>query len=240
LDVLPTLAAVDHIIMDPPYSEHQHKSVRSSGRLGMLDGNGRMSPCATRRVVDLQFDHLDVRTRRAVAREAARMTRRWVMAFSDDESSWLWRLSFVASGLEYIRTALWRRDGAPQFTGDRPASGHEQITLAHPKGRKKWNGGGKCAIYDVPIVRYDRVHTTQKPIGLMLAIVADFTDPDDLVLDPFCGSGTTGVACLRLGRRFLGIEKDAEYAKTAAERLEAETYGSTLNALRAGQEPLFR
>ena len=73
----------------------------------------------------------------------------------------------------------------------------------------------------------------------MLRLVELFTDPDDLVLDPFCGSGTTGVACLRLGRRFIGIEKDATYAAVARERLEAESKGLTLRDARAGQLPMF-
>jgi len=60
-----------------------------------------------------------------------------------------------------------------------------------------------------------------------------------VVLDPFAGSGTTGVACLRLGRRFIGIERDPKYIEVARERLAAEESGSTLQAARAGQVPLF-
>jgi site-specific DNA-methyltransferase (adenine-specific) len=74
----------------------------------------------------------------------------------------------------------------------------------------------------------------------MLSLLADFTDPGEVILDPFCGSGTTGVAALRLGRRFIGIEKDSKYAALARDRIAAEEQGSTLQAKRAGQEPLFR
>jgi len=55
----------------------------------------------------------------------------------------------------------------------------------------------------------------------MEALVRDFTDPGDLVLDPFAGSGTTGVACKRLGRRFLGWEKDPKYHAIAVKRIDA-------------------
>ena len=65
-------------------------------------------------------------------------------------------------------------------------------------------------------------HPTQKPEALLWRIVAASTHPDDLVLDPFCGSGTTGVACARLGRRFLGIEQEAEHLELAAKRLGEE------------------
>lgn len=82
-------------------------------------------------------------------------------------------------------------------------------------------------------------HPTTKPLPLMLELVELFTDPGDLVFDPFCGSGTTGVACLRLGRRFLGIEKDAKYHAIAVERLQAEERGLSLREARAGQTSIF-
>jgi site-specific DNA-methyltransferase (adenine-specific) len=141
---------------------------------------------------------------------------------------------------------VWNRlNGAPQFTGDRPAVAVEAITLAHPKGRKRWNGGGKRGIYSHCIEQNrggnnERFHTTQKPLPLMLDLVADFTDPGETILDPFAGSGTTGIACLCLGRKFIGIERDAKYFRLACDRLHAEEHGSTLQAARAGQEPLFR
>jgi site-specific DNA-methyltransferase (adenine-specific) len=64
-----------------------------------------------------------------------------------------------------------------------------------------------------------RVHATQKPLGLMKDLVLDFTRPGEVVLDPFMGSGTTGVACLELGRRFLGIERDPTTFQIACQRL---------------------
>ena len=64
-----------------------------------------------------------------------------------------------------------------------------------------------------------RVHPTQKPEWLIESLVRDFTDPGELVCDPFAGSGTTGVACKRLGRRFLGWEKDPDFHAIAEKRL---------------------
>jgi site-specific DNA-methyltransferase (adenine-specific) len=55
----------------------------------------------------------------------------------------------------------------------------------------------------------------------MEALVSDFTDPGELVCDPFAGSGTTGVACIRLGRRFIGWERDPKYFAVAVKRLRA-------------------
>lgn len=83
-------------------------------------------------------------------------------------------------------------------------------------------------------------HPTQKPVGVMLwAIGHALPEGHGLVVDPFCGSGTTGVAALRLGHRFIGIERDAAYAAVARERLMAEEQGLTLGAARAGQKSLF-
>ena len=88
-------------------------------------------------------------------------------------------------------------------------------------------------------MRTRNVHPTQKPVALMLDLVRDFTDEDEVLLDPFAGSGTTGVAALRLGRRAILIEKDPKYATLARERMMAEEAGSTLRAQRAGQGVLF-
>lgn len=82
-------------------------------------------------------------------------------------------------------------------------------------------------------------HPTQKPVGVMQWVLDLATKPDDIILDPFAGSGTTGVACLRLGRRFIGIERDAKYAAVARERIEAETKGLSLRDVRTGQRGLF-
>lgn len=64
-------------------------------------------------------------------------------------------------------------------------------------------------------------HPTQKPLALLERIISACSRPGDLVLDPFAGSGTTGVAAQRLGRRFVGIELDAGFAELAARRLQS-------------------
>lgn len=70
-------------------------------------------------------------------------------------------------------------------------------------------------------------HPTAKPIDLMRWLVATYSNPDDLVLDPFAGSGTTGVACVQLGRRFVGMELDPTYHALAAQRI-AEAQPDTM------------
>jgi DNA modification methylase len=64
------------------------------------------------------------------------------------------------------------------------------------------------------------LHPTQKPVSTLAPIIQAFTQPDDLVLDCFCGSGSTCAAALLTGRRYLGIELDAEYFLSASARME--------------------
>jgi site-specific DNA-methyltransferase (adenine-specific) len=205
--------SVSHVITDPPYSEHvDGNSVR---------GNGHRP--GGRKLVALGFAPIDSVQMVSFAEQFARLTKGWVAVFCAAEQISDWKLAFEVAGLEYVRACAWVKEYAtPQMTGDRPAAGFEAIVLAHPAGRKQWNGGGKLGIYTCPTAyRSGDVveHTTQKPLALMEALIRDFTDPGELVLDPFAGSGTTGVACKRLGRRFLGFERDAKYHAIAERRI---------------------
>jgi site-specific DNA-methyltransferase (adenine-specific) len=164
----------------------------------------------------------------AAADQFARLARRWVLVFCDIESAHLWTGALVSTGaLEYLRTCAWQKvNGAPQFTGDRPAVWGEAIVVCHPKGRKRWNGGGKQGLYAVPTaIDRDRsgldarIHTTQKPVKLMQDLIRDFTDEGETILDPFAGSGTTLFAAARLGRKAIGWEKDPANYAAALERL---------------------
>lgn len=84
----------------------------------------------------------------------------------------------------------------------------------------------------------DKWHIAGKPVSLM-AKIARWCVPGGVILDPFCGSGSTGIGALREGRRFVGIELDPHWHALAAERLQAEAAGSSLKSSRAGQAALF-
>jgi site-specific DNA-methyltransferase (adenine-specific) len=239
LDVLPTIATgcVGHVITDPPYGEEFHGKARTAGSDGFV------------RVEEYGFRGLSTGERLMLGMYIERVTARWALVFSDPESSRDWREALEQPGMRYCRKGVWIKLAcAPQFNGDRPASGHEEITIAYAStdrtpGRTKWNGGGGRGVWTHPVVsagKDGREHPTVKPYELMAELIGLFTDPDDVILDPFCGSGTTGVAAVRLGRRFIGIEKEPKWAELSRERIAAECSGSTLQAARAGQEPLFR
>jgi site-specific DNA-methyltransferase (adenine-specific) len=76
-------------------------------------------------------------------------------------------------------------------------------------------------------------HPTQKPLRLVRRAVLASTEEGDLVFDPFCGSRTTGVAAKELGRFFVGVEMERDYAELAARRMGAAVRGEVLRVLPA-------
>ncbi len=225
---------VDHVCTDPPYEAEAHTKERRVSR-GPGDRNLKVEA--------LDFAPITTSDRVDVGRAIAAVVRRWAIAFCQAEAVQAWRESFEAGGLRYKRAAVWiKPDGMPQLTGDRPGMGYESIVCAHARGRSRWNGGGRVGVFahnKNSNGGQKNEHPTTKPVSLMLELVELFTDAGETVLDPFAGSGTTGVACLRLGREFIGIERDPKYFALACERLRAEERGSTLQAQRAGQTVLW-
>lgn len=244
LEVLPQLpdGAVVHTLTDPPYGEHVYARTRTNKGSGFLaDGvtpitgdHGASRFAMAAKAIGSIDEILEVTVAHVV-----RLTSRWMLVFSCIETAHRWR---DGMGDGYVRTGAWgKTNPMPQVSGDRPGTGFEPCTIGHGPTRLRWNGGGRSALWlhanEDPRTRPD--HPCPKPIALMVDLVTDFTDPGELVLDPFTGSGTTGVACLRLGRRFLGVEKSPKYAALARERLEAESKGLTLRDARHGQLPLL-
>lgn len=200
--------SVDHIITDPPFNQQAHDYALTFRRGIAYDdakkGIDEFKPMENHGLYFAEF---------------LRITRRWGMAFCTLDEIKIWYdLAWEQSA--WVRAGVWDRvNPAPQFSGDRPSQAVDGIAIWHnPKQRKKWNGGGKPGIWRYPVER-DKIHPTQKPLALMRKLVSDFTDPGDFVLDPFMGSGTTGVACLELGRNFIGIELINKYCELAEKRL---------------------
>jgi len=216
-EVLPTLGPVDHVITDPPYSEHVHGKQWIGAAL-TSQGKPRVSTAHK----SLGFDPLTPDVWAFFCAEAWRLASRWTLAFCDLESIFQWRAMVEAFGLDYVRACVWDKvDGAPQFTGDRPAAGAEAVVCAHQRGAKRWNGGGGRNVlrHAVNAERGAKPHPSTKPEPLMAELVMLFTDQGDTILDPFLGSGTTLVAAKRLGRKGIGIELNEKYCEIAARRL---------------------
>ena len=130
----------------------------------------------------------------------------------------------------------------PNFRGTRFTNAHETLIWAarDQKSRPTFNYEAMKAFNDDVQMRSDwlipicsgperlkddggrKAHPTQKPESLLHRVILATTNAGDLVLDPFFGTGTTGAVAKRLGRRFIGIERDRDYAEAAAERIARE------------------
>jgi len=186
----------------------------------------------------IDFAAMDTRGAIALVRQCCALAHRWVVMTMD------WRHAAAveaACPALFVREGVWvKPNGAPQFTGDRPGTGWEALVMCHRAGPKTWNGGGHHAVWTIP--RVNGEHPTEKPLALMADLVRQFSNQGELVLDPFMGSGSTGVACIQEQRRFIGIEMDAGYFATACARIEAATRQGRLfdaSGPPARQEPLF-
>lgn len=220
LEVLPTLGSVEHVITDPPYSEHMHAKQWISKAL-TAGGDKRTATAHA----ELGFDALTAEVRNGLLFWAKANVARWTLAFSDLEAIAAWQVDAIATGLDYVRTCVWDKvDSAPQFTGDRPANSAEAIICLHASGKKRWNGGGRRNVFRhaVNAERGAKPHPSTKPLPLMRELVSLFTDAGETIVDPFMGSGTTLRAAKDLGRQVIGIERTERWCEVAAKRLSQD------------------
>ena len=146
-------------------------------------------------------------------------------------------------GFWILNDIVWRKSNPmPNFRGRRFTNAHETMIWAarDPDARgytfnyEALKAGNEDiqvrSDWTLPLCTGDerlkggngkKLHPTQKPEGLLARVILSSSRPGDLVLDPFCGTGTTGAVAKRLGRRFLGIERETAYAKAAAKRIAA-------------------
>jgi DNA modification methylase len=113
---------------------------------------------------------------------------------------------------------FWDKKGNVQFKN--PFSDGELIYTTFKGPLKKIVFKQQGFVTDSKDKRY---HPTQKPSELVQQLIEKYSEPGDIVLDPFIGSGTTAVACIRTGRNYIGFELDEKYHEIALERIAAET-----------------
>src|SRR5499427_9249651 len=168
-------------------------------------------------------------------------------------------------GFWILNDVIWRKSNPmPNFRGRRFTNAHETLIWAS----RDADARGYTFNYEVlkagnediqvrsdwtlPLCTGDerlkgrdkkKLHPTQKPEALLARVILASSRPDDLVLDPFAGTGTTGAVAKRLGRRFVGVERDASYAAAAEKRiatvepLEAATLAAFPTAREAPRVP---
>lgn len=210
-EVLPLLNKVDVCIADPPYAARTHVGAMtnkaSSAADGYRQGGAKLIDFASFSDADFIW----------FAHECLRLTRRWVVMTCDHRHA-----ALTFDWQEHIRLGAWCKGAPmPQITGDRPGSGHESILILHNAGKKRWNGGGRPAIYHADVLKDSRrvFIPTQKPDKLLSDLIGDFSEAGETILDPCMGSGTTIVNALRLGRKGIGVEANESRCEIAAKRL---------------------
>jgi modification methylase len=231
---LPT-ASVDMIFADPPYN------LQLGGDLFRPEG-GRVD------AVDDDWDKFETFAAyddftRAWLKEARRILRPngtlWVIGSYHN----IFRVgaSLQDEGFWILNDIVWRKTNPmPNFRGTRFTNAHETLIWAShgEDSRYTFNYQAMKALNDELQMRSDwllpicsggerlkdggtKAHPTQKPESLLYRVLLACTNPGDVVLDPFFGTGTTGAVARRLGRQWIGIEREARYVKVALERIAA-------------------
>lgn len=130
---------------------------------------------------------------------------------------------FFADKKGSVRPIVWRKTNPSPMNGQYIyLSGVELAVWFKKSGGKVFNAHCKNTVFDYPNGKRD-LHPTQKNVQLFTELILDNTNPEDVVLDPCMGSGTTGVACMNTGRNFVGIELDSEYYSVALKRINNKT-----------------
>lgn len=141
----------------------------------------------------------------------------WRLAFALQEAGW------------YVRAdVMWNKPNCqPESVKDRPTRSHEYVFLLSKSERYFYdaaavrgpNGRNLRTVWDVNTRAYKEAHFATFPASLIEPCIALTSRPNDLLLDPFIGSGTTGAVALDLGRRFVGVELQPDYVAIAERRL---------------------
>ena len=213
-DVLETLGKVDAVVTDPPYSVSVAGSAFTSKGTRRLDFfNG-----------DDDWQHMTD----TVLERAAK-----VLDVLGERASMFWwcghrqfgRLVELFEHAGYsTRFIVWRKECPPPSPpGSGVQSGAELCVYAYPKGRT-FHGNQINNVIDSDSYRFGQPgkvdHPTQKPLNVIQPLLNIATNPGDTVLDIFMGSGTTGVAAAKTGRKFIGIEIEPKYFDIACRRIE--------------------
>lgn len=128
----------------------------------------------------------------------------------------------VESGFSFVKCLIWEKGN--KICGRYYMNCFEYIILFRKGGDRPINNCGTPDILKVPIKKMKdengkNLHDTEKPVELMEVLIENSSEEKNIVLDPFMGIGSTGIACKNLGRNFIGIEIDEKYFKIAEERI---------------------
>jgi len=210
MEVLPTLGKVDAVITDPPYSERTHDGHDLMSR-------GATSDSATRS--KLGYQALTPEGVAQLSSAYSGVCDAWIVWMTDHTLATIVTSELQKNG-RYVFAPLpfFQAGRSVRISGDGPCSWTDWIVVSRTKAQVKW--GTLPGGYIAGPGWKDKARMGGKPTLLMEALVCDYSLPGDLVLDTHMGAGTTGVACMRNGRRFIGCEVDPEIFDIACQRIE--------------------
>lgn len=213
LEILPTIGKVDTVITDPPFSI-PHRFVEAKGR----PGKGT-------RILSWGWDENISREEVVRALAMAAATGQSFFSFCGLSQATLIADTLGATGFT-CKPASWVKECPPPAgKGNWWPSGMQMAVYGYRHGAYFGDDDPKRSnVFVADAYRFGNPdkngHPTQTPLSLMTRFVGAMAARDGLVLDPFMGSGTTGVACVNLGRKFIGIEIEPRYFDIACRRIE--------------------
>ena len=137
-----------------------------------------------------------------------------------------WNKEAAAKSQEYAKemfdyTGYENQVKQMKAAGLNPALLNGEYTLFLRKGKAKTiNNVGSKMVHEFDNILGNKLHPTEKPVDLMKLYITNSSNENDIVLDPFIGSGTTAVACIESNRKFIGYEIDKQYYDIAMNRIE--------------------
>ncbi len=196
--------SVDAVITDPPYGISYQSAWRTdpSQRFDILDGDEKVS-------VEWMFESFRVARDTACLFCFCRWDTQQIFFDAISKAGWI-----IKSQVIWDRGVHGLGDLKSQY-----APMHDNAWFA-VKGNYQFSGKRPKSVLHIDrLPASDLIHPTQKPVSLMEVITNDLTTKNQVILDPFMGSGTTGVACVQTGRNFIGIEIDPDYYAIAERRI---------------------
>jgi len=225
--------SVDLVFADPPYNLQLSQELWRPNHTRVNGVEDKWDKFASFEEYD-QFTHLWISGCRRILKDTGTL---WVIGTYHN----IYRVGAILQDLDFwiLNDVVFiKSNPMPNFRGARFTNAHETLIWAQKKKGAKYtfNHQAMKSLNDDLQMRSDwrlpictgkerirvngaKAHSTQKPEALLYRVLLSSSNPGDLILDPFFGSGTTGAVAKKLGRHFIGIDRDEGYVKIAQERI---------------------
>lgn len=210
--------SVDAIITDPPYNISRDNNFTTMGRAGIDFGEW-----------DKDFDLTSwIKVAEPLLKKGGN-----IVIFNSWKNMTNITKSLEENGFEVKDLIRWKKTNAMPRNRDRRFITDYEVAVWAVKKGGKWTFNRLSDTYEIPEIvggltpkseKIEGGHPTQKPVYVMKWLIERLTNEGDVVLDPFMGSGTTGVACKNLNRKFIGVELDENYYNIAYNRINGYTH----------------